>query len=163
MRPWPTAWACRRSSGSWRTGRCAISTPVGYRDINDKLEASRAEHEAFMAHIQSQIEQRLQEIGVRYTAVYGRIKHTYSIYRKMYSQGKTLEQIYDLFAFRVIVETIPDCYNVLGVMHDLYKPVLGRFKDYIGTPKPNSTSPCTPPSSATRHPLRGADPHRGDA
>ena len=81
--------------------------PVGYRDINDKLEASRAEHEAFMAHIQSQIEQRLQQIGVRYKAVYGRIKHTYSIYRKMYAQGKTLEQIYDLFAFRVIVETHP--------------------------------------------------------
>ena len=111
--------------------------PVGYRDINDKLEASRPEHEAFMNHIQGQIEERLKEIGVDYTTVYGRIKHTYSIYRKMYSQGKTLEQIYDLFAFRVIVKTIPDCYNVLGVMHDLYKPVLGRFKDYIGTPKPN--------------------------
>ena len=111
--------------------------PVGYRDINDKLEASRPEHEAFMNHIQGQIVERLKEIGVDYTTVYGRIKHTYSIYRKMYSQGKTLEQIYDLFAFRVIVKTIPDCYNVLGVMHDLYKPVLGRFKDYIGTPKPN--------------------------
>ena len=111
--------------------------PVGYRDINDKLEASRPEHEAFMAHIQSQIEERLRQIGVDYKAVYGRIKHTYSIYRKMYAQGKTLDQIYDLFAFRVIVDTIPDCYNVLGVMHDLYKPVLGRFKDYIGTPKPN--------------------------
>ena len=111
--------------------------PVGYRDINDKLEASRAEHEAFMAHIQSQIEQRLQQIGVRYTAVYGRIKHTYSIYRKMYAQGKTLEQIYDLFAFRVIVDTVADCYNVLGIIHDLFKPILGRFKDYIGTPKPN--------------------------
>ena len=111
--------------------------PVGYRDINDRLEVHRAEHEAFMAHIQSQIEERLKEIQVDYTKVYGRIKHTYSIYRKMYSQGKTLEQIYDLFAFRVIVKTIPDCYNVLGVMHDLYKPVLGRFKDYIGTPKPN--------------------------
>ena len=111
--------------------------PVGYRDINDRLEVHRAEHEAFMAHIQSQIEERLKEIQVDYTKVYGRIKHTYSIYRKMYSQGKTLEQIYDLFAFRVIVKTIPDCYNVLGVMHDLYKPVLGRFTDYIGTPKPN--------------------------
>ena len=111
--------------------------PVGYRDINDRLEVHRAEHEAFMAHIQSQIEERLKEIQVDYTKVYGRIKHTYSIYRKMYSQGKTLGQIYDLFAFRVIVKTIPDCYNVLGVMHDLYKPVLGRFKDYIGTPKPN--------------------------
>ena len=111
--------------------------PVGYRDINDKLEASRPEHETFMNHIQGQIENRLKEIGVDYTTVYGRIKHTYSIYRKMYAQGKTLEQIYDLFAFRVIVKTIPDCYNVLGVMHDLYTPVLGRFKDYIGTPKPN--------------------------
>ena len=111
--------------------------PVGYQDISHKLEASRTEHEAFMNHIQRQIEERLKEIGVDYTTVYGRIKHTYSIYRKMYSQGKTLEQIYDLFAFRVIVKTIPDCYNVLGVMHDLYKPVLGRFKDYIGTPKPN--------------------------
>ena len=111
--------------------------PVGYREINDKLEASREEHERFMAHIQNQIEARLKEIGVDYVTVYGRIKHTYSIYRKMYAQGKTLDQIYDLFAFRVIVKTIPDCYNVLGVMHDLYKPVLGRFKDYIGTPKPN--------------------------
>ena len=111
--------------------------PVGYKDIDDKLEANRAEREVFMKHIQSQIEQRLQEIGVDYSAVYGRIKHTYSIYRKMFAQGRTLEEIYDLFAFRVIVKTIPDCYNVLGVMHDLYKPVLGRFKDYIGTPKPN--------------------------
>ena len=111
--------------------------PVGYREINDKLEASREEHERFMEHIQTQIEARLKEIGVDYVTVYGRIKHTYSIYRKMYAQGKTLDQIYDLFAFRVIVKTIPDCYNVLGVMHDLYKPVLGRFKDYIGTPKPN--------------------------
>ena len=111
--------------------------PIGYKDIDDKLEANRAERELFMSHIQSQIEARLKEIGVDYSAVYGRIKHTYSIYRKMYDQGKTLEEIYDLFAFRVIVKSIPDCYNVLGVMHDLYKPVLGRFKDYIGTPKPN--------------------------
>ena len=113
----------------------ALPGPVGYRDINDRLEVHRAEHEAFMAHIQSQIEERLKEIQVDYTKVYGRIKHTYSIYRKMYSQEEPLKQIYDLFAFRVIVKTIPDCYNVLGVMHDLYKPVLGRFKDYIGTPK----------------------------
>ncbi len=111
--------------------------PVGYQDISEKLEASRPEHEAFMAHIQEQIEERLKATGVDYAKVYGRIKHTYSIYRKMYAQGKTLGEIYDLFAFRVIVKTIPDCYNVLGVMHDIYNPVLGRFKDYIGTPKPN--------------------------
>ena len=65
------------------------------------------------------------------------MKHPYSIYRKMYTQNKSLDEVYDLFAFRVIVDTVADCYNVLGVIHDLYKPILGRFKDYIGTPKPN--------------------------
>ncbi|MEI3361979.1 MAG: TGS domain-containing protein [Oscillospiraceae bacterium] len=69
--------------------------------------------------------------------VYGRIKHPYSIYRKMFNQNRSLEEIFDLFAFRVIVENVGDCYNVLGVVHDIYKPILGRFKDYIGTPKPN--------------------------
>ena len=65
------------------------------------------------------------------------MKHPYSIYRKMYTQNKSLDDVYDLFAFRVIVDTVSDCYNVLGIIHDLYKPILGRFKDYIGTPKPN--------------------------
>ncbi len=65
------------------------------------------------------------------------MKHPYTIYRKMFNQNKSLDEIYDLFAFRVIVENVCDCYNVLGVIHDLYKPILGRFKDYIGTPKPN--------------------------
>ena len=71
------------------------------------------------------------------TKPYGRIKHVYSIYRKMQAQGKTMDELYDIYAFRVIVDTIPDCYNVLGHIHDLFNLVPGRFKDYISTPKPN--------------------------
>ena len=67
----------------------------------------------------------------------GRVKHTYSIYRKMRAQNKTIEELYDLYAFRVIVDNIADCYNVLGHIHDLFSPIPGRFKDYISTPKPN--------------------------
>ena len=89
-----------------------------------------------MRKIQGQIDQRLGELGIQHT-VYGRMKHPYSIYRKMFNQNKSLDEIFDLFAFRVIVESVGDCYNVLGVIHDIYKPILGRFKDYIGTPKPN--------------------------
>ena len=79
---------------------------------------------------------RQEQEGIR-CKVYGRVKHTYSIYRKMFTQNKTLDEIFDLYAFRVIVDDIPECYNVLGCIHDMFKPVLGRFKDYIGTPKPN--------------------------
>ena len=110
--------------------------PVGYKEISDELEARTAAHEEFMASIRKRIEDRLAEENTHAT-VYGRVKHVYSIYRKMYAQNKTLDEIFDLYAFRVIVDDISDCYNVLGVIHDLFKPVLGRFKDYIGTPKPN--------------------------
>ena len=110
--------------------------PVGYKEISDELAIRAAAHEEFMATIQKKIEDRLKEEGVKAT-VYGRIKHAYSIYRKMYTQNKTMDEIFDLYAFRVIVDDIPECYNVLGCIHDLFKPVLGRFKDYIGTPKPN--------------------------
>ena len=111
--------------------------PVGYDEITRSLAAKEAEHEAFMDRVQAQIEERLKEQHVPYLKVYGRMKHPYSIYRKMFSQNKSLDEIFDLFAFRVVVDTVSDCYNVLGVIHDLYKPILGRFKDYIGTPKPN--------------------------
>ena len=111
--------------------------PVGYDEIVTKLEAESREHAEFMSTIQEQITRRLTELGIQNTTVYGRVKHPYSIYRKMYAQDKTMEEVYDLFAFRVLVDTVADCYNVLGVIHDLYKPILGRFKDYIATPKPN--------------------------
>ncbi|MGM9607922.1 MAG: RelA/SpoT family protein [Oscillospiraceae bacterium] len=110
--------------------------PVGYKEISDELERRTATHHEVMAPTQQRIQERLDQEGIPCT-VYGRIKHIYSIYRKMYSQNKTLDEIFDLYAFRVIVDDIPACYNVLGCIHDLFKPVLGRFKDYIGTPKPN--------------------------
>ena len=110
--------------------------PIGYDEIVSKLDAKRPEYEDFMRRTQDQIDQRLKELDISHV-VYGRMKHPYSIYRKMFSQNKSIDEIFDLFAFRVVVDTVGDCYNVLGVIHDLYKPILGRFKDYIGTPKPN--------------------------
>ena len=110
--------------------------PVGFDEIVSKLDARKAEYDAFMKRTQDQIDQRLTEMDIHHK-IYGRVKHPYSIYRKMFSQNKSLDEIFDLFAFRVIVDSVGDCYNVLGVIHDIYKPILGRFKDYIGTPKPN--------------------------
>ena len=110
--------------------------PISYREIVDALDEKAAEYDGFMSSIHDQITQRLEEAHID-GYVYGRMKHPYSIYRKMYTQNKSLDDVYDLFAFRVIVDTVSDCYYVLGIIHDLYKPVLGRFKDYIGTPKPN--------------------------
>ena len=111
--------------------------PVAYEEIVRNLQADSAEHDRFMSAVQEQITNRLTELGIKNATVYGRVKHPYSIYRKMYAQEKTMEEVYDLFAFRVIVDTVSDCYNVLGVIHELYRPILGRFKDYIATPKPN--------------------------
>ena len=110
--------------------------PENYNSIMDHLNSRKEQDEAFMNTIQEKITQRLTRVGIRNTT-YGRIKHVYSIYRKMKSQDKTLDEMYDVYAFRVIVDTIPDCYNVLGHIHDLFNLVPGRFKDYISTPKPN--------------------------
>ena len=110
--------------------------PVGYQEIRDELVRRSSAHEEFMTGIQRKIQDRLSDEGIKAT-VYGRVKHIYSIYRKMFAQNKTLDEIFDLYAFRVIVDDTNECYNVLGCIHDLFKPVLGRFKDYIGTPKPN--------------------------
>ena len=111
--------------------------PVGYQEIIEALEAKEAEHKDFMDTVDEQILNRVKSAGIGDAIVYGRLKHPYSIYRKMYTQNKTFNEVFDLVAFRVIVDSVADCYNVLGIVHDLYKPILGRFKDYIGTPKPN--------------------------
>ena len=111
--------------------------PQAYEDIMAYLEQHRAEADEFMKGIQSKVMTRLSSVGI-HGAIYGRIKHIYSIYRKMQTQEKTIEELYDLYAFRVIVDSIADCYNVLGHVHDLFNLVPGRFKDYISTPKPNN-------------------------
>ena len=110
--------------------------PVGYQEINHILTERMPELESFMDAMQTKIQSRLAEEGIHST-VYGRIKHIYSIYRKMYAQQTDITGIFDLCAFRVIVDSIGDCYNVLGIIHDEFKPLPGRFKDYISTPKPN--------------------------
>ena len=110
--------------------------PDDYNAIMSYLESHKDQDEAFMNTIKLTISERLSNVGIHHTA-YGRIKHVYSIYRKTQTQGKSMDELYDLYAFRVIVDSIPDCYNVLGHIHDLFNLVPGRFKDYISTPKPN--------------------------
>ena len=110
--------------------------PTGYNEITKTLEERMPELEAFMSSVEEKMQKRLDSEGINAT-IFCRIKHVYSIYRKMYAQNLDITGIFDLCAFRVIVDTIPDCYNVLGVIHDMFKPVPGRFKDYISTPKPN--------------------------
>lgn len=110
--------------------------PTGYKEITDALNSRMDTLKTFMSGVEERMKKRLAEEGLEVT-VYSRIKHIYSIYRKMYAQKLDINGIFDLCAFRVIVDTIPDCYNVLGIIHDMFKPVPGRFKDYISTPKPN--------------------------
>jgi len=110
--------------------------PNDYSAIMSHLQSHKEQDETFMHTIQDKITERLTTMGI-HNKTYGRIKHVYSIYRKMQDQGKTMDELYDIYAFRVVVDSIPDCYNVLGHVHDLFNLVPGRFKDYISTPKPN--------------------------
>ena len=100
--------------------------PDSYNEIMNYLNAHKEQDEVFMRTIQDKITRRLSSVGI-HNKTYGRIKHVYSIYRKMQSQGKTIDELYDIYAFRVIVDSIPDCYNVLGHVHDLFNLVPGRF------------------------------------
>ena len=110
--------------------------PDGYQEITHTLEEKMPVLEEFMDSMKKKIMERLESEGIKCT-IFCRIKHVYSIYRKMYAQKIDISGIFDLCAFRVIVDTLPDCYNVLGIIHDMLKPVPGRFKDYISTPKAN--------------------------
>lgn len=110
--------------------------PKGYYDLVDKISIRRKERETFITTIIKSFEEKIAELGIT-PQIDGRPKHFYSIYKKMKAQKKDLDQIYDLFAVRIIVNTVKECYMVLGLVHELYKPFPGRFKDYIAMPKPN--------------------------
>lgn len=110
--------------------------PIAYKEIEDALAEQEPLRKEFLENIKEKIAVRIKTV-VSEAVVQGRIKSVHGIYRKMYMQGKSFEEIYDIYAVRIIVESVGDCYNCLGVIHDMYKPIQGRFKDYISTPKPN--------------------------
>ncbi len=110
--------------------------PEAYYDLVDKIAIRKTEREAYIQTIVLEVKDHIDNAGIK-AEVDGRIKHFFSIYKKMKNQNKTLEEIYDLFAVRIIVDSVKDCYAALGVIHELYKPIPGRFKDYIAMPKPN--------------------------
>ncbi len=110
--------------------------PDVYKELVEGINSKRAEREKFINDVIAEVKEKLEEVNIE-AEVYGRPKHLYSIYRKMQKDNKSLDQIYDLFAMRIIVSSVKDCYAALGLVHELYKPMPGRFKDYIAVPKPN--------------------------
>jgi GTP pyrophosphokinase len=110
--------------------------PEVYYDLVEKIALKKDARQAFVNNIVSEVSQHIEAAGIK-AQIDGRIKHFFSIYKKMVNQQKTLDQIYDLFAVRIIVDTVKDCYAALGVIHEMYKPIPGRFKDYIAMPKQN--------------------------
>ena len=110
--------------------------PDVYKDLAEKVAIRKSERERYVEEICDNVRKGISDAGIK-GDVNGRVKHFFSIYKKMRNQNKTLDQIYDLFAIRIIVDTVKDCYAALGVIHEMYKPIPGRFKDYIAMPKPN--------------------------
>ncbi|MBQ9742802.1 MAG: bifunctional (p)ppGpp synthetase/guanosine-3',5'-bis(diphosphate) 3'-pyrophosphohydrolase [Ruminococcus sp.] len=110
--------------------------PVGYEEIENELNNTAQDRKEFIASLKEEILERSRD-AIKDVYISGRVKSIHSIYRKTYMKGKTIDEIYDIFAVRIIVESVTDCYNVLGIIHDIYKPIPNRFKDYISTPKPN--------------------------
>lgn len=110
--------------------------PDVYKDLVEKIEIKKSSREQFIQEIVDDVRKNIENAGIE-AKIDGRVKHFFSIYRKMVNQDKTLDQIYDLFAVRIIVDSVKDCYAALGVIHEMYKPIPGRFKDYIAMPKPN--------------------------
>ena len=126
--------------------------PIGYNEIVTALENTSEMREDLIKTIKDQMQRYFAEQGLENVYIEGRVKHIYSIYRKMFMQNKTIDEVYDLYAVRVIVDTKEECYNILGLIHELYKPIPGRFKDYISTPKPNMYQSLHA-DRPTRHPV----------
>lgn len=110
--------------------------PDVYYDLVEKIALRKSDREKFVGAIVKEVKQHMEDANIK-AQVDGRVKHFFSIYKKMVNQDKTIDQIYDLFAVRILVDTVKDCYAALGVIHEMYKPIPGRFKDYIAMPKPN--------------------------
>ena len=110
--------------------------PDAYFDLAAKIQKKKEERDQFVQSMVQELQTKMNEAGIK-GKVYGRTKHFFSIYKKMVNQNKTLDQIYDLFAIRALVDSVKDCYAVLGIVHTAYTPMPGRFKDYIAMPKPN--------------------------
>ncbi len=109
---------------------------IAYNEIENMLELKKEEREQFLNNIQEKISQRLAG-EFPHVHIEGRVKSIYGIYRKVYIQGKSIDEIYDVYAVRIIVDSVLECYNILGIIHDMFRPIPNRFKDYISTPKPN--------------------------
>ena len=110
--------------------------PIGYAEVSENIERKYGQSHDFMDKVRSYISDKLDEYGIKFR-IESRVKTVYSIYRKMFKQNKSFDEIYDFYALRIIVETELECYTALGIIHELYKSMPGRFKDYISTPKPN--------------------------
>ena len=138
--------------------------PEIYYDLVEKVSLKKEERQAFVEEIVRDVSLHTEQAGI-HAEIYGRAKHFFSIYKKMVNQGKTIDQIYDLFAVRIIVDSVKDCYAALGIIHEMYKPIPGRFKDYIAMPKENMyqslhTTLIAPNGSPFEIQIRTFDMHR---
>ncbi|MBQ2897810.1 MAG: bifunctional (p)ppGpp synthetase/guanosine-3',5'-bis(diphosphate) 3'-pyrophosphohydrolase [Clostridia bacterium] len=138
--------------------------PIAYYEIVESISQKKNERDQYISDVISSVTDKIKELGIT-AQVMGRAKHFYSIFRKMYAQNKGIDEIYDLFAVRVIVNSIAECYAVLGLVHESYKPIPGRFKDYIAMPKPNMyqslhTTVIGPNGSPFEIQIRTWDMHR---
>jgi len=138
--------------------------PEVYKELSEKISSKRSERQSYIDEIVAEVREHIEDADIE-AKVDGRIKHFFSIYKKMVNQSKTLDQIYDLFAVRIVVNNLKDCYAALGVIHEMYKPIPGRFKDYIAMPKPNMyqslhTTLIGPKGAPFEIQIRSYDMHR---